>query len=93
MTFVVQRSYNGNMFPFMSQGLKVCLTCPWVLDEPRLNLKPGDLVRVTRYQKRWLYGVKVGAVTCSNGDSGAEATSPSADKGWFPRQIAEKKRD
>jgi len=68
--------YSGAWFP-LSQGLGVCCHPPCT-DEPRIPLAVGDLVRVTRWKKYWLYGDKV---ITSGGDEDRV-------RGWFPRHCA-----
>ena len=65
-------AYTGAWFP-LSQGLGVCCHPPCT-DEPRILLQAGDMVKVTRWKKYWLYGEKVQV-----GDKGRV-------RGWFPRQ-------
>ena len=43
-------------------------------DEPRIQLSFGDIVKVTRWKKYWLYGDKV--------------NSEERIRGWFPRKCA-----
>ena len=40
------------------QGVSVWCRPPCT-DEPRIGLAVGDLVRVTRWKKHWLYGEKM----------------------------------
>ncbi|GLV42049.1 uncharacterized protein CBL_04992 [Carabus blaptoides fortunei] len=68
---------SGSWFPIM-QGFGVCLHPPCT-DEPRIRLRPGDEVNVTRWRKYWLFGDKV------NGSSEENATKT---RGWFPRRCA-----
>ena len=49
--------YQGAWLP-LSQGATVCCQIPCT-DEPRIALEAGDLVRVTRWKKHWLYGEKI----------------------------------
>lgn len=92
--YIVREPYNGRLFPIFSQGLMVCLTFPWTVDEPRIDTNPGEHIRVTRFQKRWLYGTKIGSqlVTASqDGDQDSETFRTMSDKkGWFPRRVAVK---
>jgi len=67
-------AYTGAWFP-LSQGMGVCCHPPCT-DEPRILLQAGDMVKVTRWKKYWLYGEKVQV-----GDKGRV-------RGWFPRQCA-----
>ena len=55
--YTIRHSYSGAIFP-VSKGLKVCCRPPFT-DEPRIPLKIGDEVRVTRWKKQWLYGDKI----------------------------------
>ena len=48
--------YTGAWFP-VSQGVSVCCHPPCT-DEPRIQVEVGDMVRVTRWKKYWLYGEK-----------------------------------
>lgn len=69
-------SYNGKWFPLFSQGFKTCIRFP-ISDEPRIPLKEGDVIQVTRWKKYWLYGEK----TCSQ-----PISDQPRERGWFPRQ-------
>ena len=90
-------NYNGAWFP-LSQGLSVCCHPPCT-DEPRIPLSAGDMVRVTRWKKHWLYGEK---------EQVEEKERPMVSRrviyivaismilqgrlrGWFPRQCAVEK--
>uniref|UniRef100_A0A182Y4U2 Palmitoyltransferase n=1 Tax=Anopheles stephensi TaxID=30069 RepID=A0A182Y4U2_ANOST len=78
-TYTIHRPATGSWVPLLSQGFKVCLSPP-LTDEPRIKLAVGDLVRVTRWRKHWLFGEKI-----------QEAESEANVKrirGWFPRQCA-----
>jgi len=52
--FIVTDDYNGSIFP-VKHGLKTLCCIPWT-EDPRLALFSNELVRVTRWQKKWLYG-------------------------------------
>lgn len=49
-TYTIQKTVSGSWLPLWSQGFAVCLSPPCT-DEPRIILKPGDLVKVTRWKK------------------------------------------
>ncbi|EDS42292.1 conserved hypothetical protein [Culex quinquefasciatus] len=57
-TYSINRSVSGSWVPLWSQGCRVCLSPP-LTDEPRIKLDVGDVVRVTRWRKHWLFGEKV----------------------------------
>ncbi|KAK7501478.1 hypothetical protein BaRGS_00007282 [Batillaria attramentaria] len=78
MQCTIVEAYSGRLFP-CSKGLKVacCIPCT---DEPRITLKPGDRVLVTRWKKRWLYGTKL--------LSTEERQVKQRIRGWFPRRCA-----
>uniref|UniRef100_A0A8D8JJQ5 Palmitoyltransferase n=1 Tax=Culex pipiens TaxID=7175 RepID=A0A8D8JJQ5_CULPI len=57
-TYSINRSVSGSWIPLWSQGCRVCLSPP-LTDEPRIKLDVGDVVRVTRWRKHWLFGEKV----------------------------------
>uniref|UniRef100_A0A182QUP0 Palmitoyltransferase n=1 Tax=Anopheles farauti TaxID=69004 RepID=A0A182QUP0_9DIPT len=77
--YVIRRAATGSWIPLHSQGFKVCRSPP-LTDEPRIKLLVGDVVRVTRWRKHWLFGEKLQQ---PGGDMSAKCV-----RGWFPRQCA-----
>ncbi|KAL5284496.1 ZDHHC6 family protein [Megaselia abdita] len=75
-TYKIIRPSTGRLFPIFSQGPKVALSPP-CSDEARIKLSPGDLVNVTRWRAKWLFGEKVGS-----------AKTKESIRGWFPRRCA-----
>ncbi|XP_071748011.1 palmitoyltransferase ZDHHC6 isoform X3 [Lepeophtheirus salmonis] len=73
--YIVTRSYSGYMCPLISQGLKVALHPP-LTGEPRIVSNKGDVVKVSRWKKYWLYGDKI------------MLNSERRVRGWFPRKCA-----
>jgi len=73
--YTVVIPFSGAWFP-LSQGLTVCCHPPCT-DEPRIRLYQGNLVRVTRWKKHWLYGDKV-----------LDGQGEKRVRGWFPRRCA-----
>ncbi|XP_059468335.1 palmitoyltransferase ZDHHC6 [Neocloeon triangulifer] len=77
--YEVLKNYSGAWLP-ISHGLYT-LFCPPYSDEPRLRLRQGNVVLVTRWKKHWLFGE-------------LELASEHGLKekwrlrGWFPRNIA-----
>lgn len=43
-------------------------------------MEPGDIIRVTRFRKHWLFGERVSSVT--------NLKRKDALRGWFPRRCA-----
>lgn len=83
--YQIVHSYSGAWVPIFSQGFGVACRPPCT-DEPRIPLKLGDTVRVTRWKKHWLYGDKViSEVTSSSGD---KRIPRERTRGWFPRKCA-----
>jgi len=76
--YQIIKSYSGYWFP-ASQGCGVCCHPPCT-DEPRIRLMPGNIVRVTRWKKYWLYGE---LEQLKSADSCKKRV-----RGWFPRQCA-----
>ncbi|KAH8343523.1 hypothetical protein KR059_011985, partial [Drosophila kikkawai] len=74
----------GYCLPIISQGIWVCMTIP-CNDDPRIALKPGDLVRVTRSHQHWMYGERV----ISEEEEVEGKLRKGAIKGWFPRVCVE----
>lgn len=72
--YSVVKGYNGSWFP-ITQGCCVCLSAP-ISDEPRIVIRPGDKVQVTRWKKHWLYGEL----------ESAKYGKKKKRKGWFPRR-------
>ncbi|XP_058063231.1 palmitoyltransferase ZDHHC6 [Anopheles bellator] len=81
-TYTINRTVTGSWVPLLSQGFKVCCSPP-LTDEPRIKLAVGDIVRVTRWRKHWLFGEKV--LTHSEVDFSEKNKRL---RGWFPRQCA-----
>lgn len=73
--YKVVKTYNGAFFPF-SFGFKTFCCFPWT-EDPRVPLFSDEIVKVTRWQKNWLYGEVV-----SNEIS--QINKRKAMKGWFP---------
>ncbi|XP_039276617.1 palmitoyltransferase ZDHHC6 [Nilaparvata lugens] len=68
--YSVVRGYSGRWLPLV-HGWRV-LTHPPFTDEPRIPLRVGETVLVTRWRRYWLFG---------------ERSPPTGknDRGWFPR--------
>ncbi|XP_053678454.1 palmitoyltransferase ZDHHC6 [Anopheles nili] len=81
-TYKINRPSTGSWIPLFSQGFKVCCSPP-LTDEPRIKLAVGDVVRVTRWRKHWLFGEKI--QLC---DMDTDATPQRRIRGWFPRRCA-----
>ncbi len=47
--YKIQEAYSGSIFP-VTKGLRVGC-CPPCTDEPRIALRVGDMVRVSRWKK------------------------------------------
>ncbi|KAB0790303.1 hypothetical protein PPYR_15359 [Photinus pyralis] len=71
---------SGAWFP-ITKGLRVFLSIPCT-DEPRIKLKQGDVVIVSRWRKHWLFGEKIQAQLDASEQSIARV------RGWFPRKCA-----
>jgi len=92
----IVKPYSGAVCPVFSFGFKVGCRPPCT-DEPRIPLEAGDLVKVTRWKKHWLYGDKVaktadvqkGTEEENNPRGESDAKAPSVRlRGWFPRKCA-----
>ncbi|XP_041363852.1 palmitoyltransferase ZDHHC6-like [Gigantopelta aegis] len=79
--YVIMEGYSGYLFPF-TKGLKVscCIPCT---DEPRISVKPGNKVWVTRWKRHWLYGTRL-----LTAEEKLVGTSKPRARGWFPRRCA-----
>lgn len=77
--YIVVEEYSGSLIP-LSKGCGMCCGIPCT-DEPRIPVKKGDIVKVTRWKKKWLYGTKV--VSEKEKSSGQRR-----QRGWFPRRCA-----
>jgi len=79
--YAVIEDYSGAMFP-VTKGLRVgcCVPCT---DEPRIKIEAGEIVNVTRWKKRWLYGSKVISDHSMDGSAGTKKV-----RGWFPKHCA-----
>lgn len=62
-----------------SKGVGTCLCIPFS-DEPRISLKIGDKLEVTRGTKYWLYGNKILSIQ--------EQAHGKRVRGWFPKRSA-----
>ncbi|KAH8382166.1 hypothetical protein KR009_002110 [Drosophila setifemur] len=72
----------GRWLPIFSQGWGVCLRAP-CSDEPRIRLRPDDIVRVTRFRSQWLFGERVLSERELT-DRKHQRKGPI--RGWFPRR-------
>lgn len=88
-SFDVTTGYRGNWNYFgIGFGCRVMWSCP-IVDEPRLRVKKGDRVMVTRIQRHWLYGNKVISHLVSNEIGNVSRPRMySKERGWFPRICA-----
>lgn len=93
-TYTIVKRATGSWCPIWSQGCKVGCQPPFT-DEARVPLEPGDVVKVTRWKKHWLFGEKdwPGKKTeeqrNGNGKEDPKGTKKAiVDKGWFPRKCA-----
>ncbi|OWR45252.1 hypothetical protein KGM_210245 [Danaus plexippus plexippus] len=77
--YAAASTYSGRWVPLL-QYPRAALGPP-CSDEPRLSLRVGDRVKVTRHRRHWLFGEKV--------LSEQEAVGGlRGDRGWFPRSAA-----
>ncbi|XP_043649221.1 palmitoyltransferase ZDHHC6 [Drosophila teissieri] len=72
------RPATGHWVPIFSQGLWVSLQIPCT-DDPRIELKPDDIIRVTRIQEYWHYGERVISKKIEK-----NRRRRGAIRGWFP---------
>ncbi|ESO04776.1 hypothetical protein HELRODRAFT_191722 [Helobdella robusta] len=79
--FVVHRKYSGSYLP-VTFGCRTCY-CQPCFDEPRLKVKEGERVLVTRLRRNWLYGEKLFLSEVSHVQK-----KEKRQRGWFPRQCA-----
>lgn len=81
--YEIREHYSGAIFP-ITKGVCVCC-CPPISDDPRIPLLPGDLVLVSRWRKRWLYGE---LVKRASGEGDTNHSKLAHKRGWFPRRCA-----
>jgi len=55
-------------------------------DEPRISLRPDDLIKVTRFRNHWLFGERVPSEKELAGDKKRQRKGHI--RGWFPRRSA-----
>lgn len=67
--YKIIQSYNGSFFP-LNYDLYTCLSIPW-LSQTRISVEKDDYVRVSRWEKCWLYGYRI--------------KTNEYVYGWFPR--------
>ena len=77
--YSVIKKASGSWVPIM-HGCQVLIHPP-LTDEPRIKLSPGDIVKVTRWRKYWLFGEKIDKKSDDD-------TKPKRVRGWFPRPCA-----
>ncbi|XP_013391587.1 palmitoyltransferase ZDHHC6-like [Lingula anatina] len=78
LPYVIVEDYAGSIFP-ISKGCRVCCSPP-CSDEPRIPVRIGDKISVTRWRKHWMYGDKL--------LSDEEAKGKNRVRGWFPKRCA-----
>jgi len=98
--YVIVTPYSGRLFPILAFGVRIgcCVPCT---DEPRIVLNTDDVVKVTRWKKRWLYGdkvlkqsaVKPAAARVADVPGVPTAPPPVRTRGWFPRKCAVESAD
>ncbi|XP_065335357.1 palmitoyltransferase ZDHHC6 [Cloeon dipterum] len=76
--YEVIRSYSGSWLP-VTHGFYTFF-CPPYSDEPRLRLRQGSIVLVTRWKKHWLFGEL--ELPADNGFKEKWRL-----RGWFPRSV------
>lgn len=74
----------GRWLPLFSQGWRVCVAAP-CSDEPRIRLRPDDVVKVTRFRNHWLFGERV---LSEQELSDKKRQRKGHIRGWFPRRSA-----
>ncbi|XP_051883178.1 palmitoyltransferase ZDHHC6 isoform X2 [Pristis pectinata] len=74
----VIEDYNGACCP-ITKGFKTFYSTPCT-EEPRIQLKKGELISATRGLQHWMYGDK----NLKNAHVGKQ------ERGWFPRKCVEK---
>jgi len=79
--YTIIEDYSGALFP-ITKGLRVTCTPP-LSDEPRIPLKIGDKVLVSRWKRNWLYGEQANPNSRNGTNDDSERV-----KGWFPRKCA-----
>ncbi|XP_017076918.2 palmitoyltransferase ZDHHC6 [Drosophila eugracilis] len=84
-TFRCIRPVTGRWLPIFSQGWRVCVSAP-CSDEPRIRLRPDDIIRVTRFRNHWLFGERVPSEEELTGDKKRQRKGHI--RGWFPRRSA-----
>lgn len=84
-TFKCIRKATGRYLPLFSQGFRVCMSPPCT-DEPRICLRPGDLVRVTRFRQHWLFGERVIVPSADDSSENEKNKRKGPIRGWFPRR-------
>ncbi|XP_001358030.1 palmitoyltransferase ZDHHC6 [Drosophila pseudoobscura] len=84
-TYKCHSPVTGRWLPVCSQGWSVCMGAPCT-DEPRIRLQPGDIIKVTRFRKHWLFGER----ELTKQELGADKTHQRKGhiRGWFPRRSA-----
>ncbi|XP_059052915.1 palmitoyltransferase ZDHHC6 [Achroia grisella] len=81
--YTATRTYSGRWVPLVTYT-RAAAAAP-CSDEPRLPLRPGLLLTVTRQRRHWLFGEVVGEWSAS----GSPPAPPRGPRGWFPRAAAE----
>lgn len=84
-TFRCTRPVTGRWLPIFSQGWRVCVAAP-CSDEPRISLRPNDMIKVTRFRNHWLFGERVLSEQELAGVKKRQRKGPI--RGWFPRRSA-----
>ena len=76
--FDVIHAYSGHWIP-VTHGVCTAIRLPCT-DEPRVAIKPGEKIMVSRGTKYWLYGNKV--------LDESQVQAGKRERGWFPRSCA-----
>lgn len=77
--YIIVEEYSGSLLP-LSKGCGMCCGLPCT-DEPRIPVNMGDIIKVTRWKKKWLYGTKIMSKE-------SKITGQRRQRGWFPKRCA-----
>jgi len=86
-TYEIKKPYNGSLIPLFTFGCHVSFGSPCT-DENRVPVSPGQIVKVTRWRKHWLYGQIIFPLDINSSISLKHRAKRGKPRGWFPRNCA-----
>lgn len=81
--YEIKRPYSGSLIPLFTFDCRISFGSPCT-DENRLPVSPGQIVKVTRWRKHWLYGQIIYPIDAHLAIPEKHRLRKGKPRGWFP---------